>query len=675
MPPAATQTPSRTTETGSGEPQSRGSGKQPKYATAEERRKAIARALKERWASGAMAHVHEKRLETMRRRKEAEALSVIEMATPDRPYAQYEDEDGALKSACGALIPEGYQLDTSVPTHPWVCPIRSCRKLFQAVLPLGAHFLRAHRGIRLHDNNDGTFTQRDRLPKSTSKPVVVSRGPPDPSDPPPVAPSLPTPHDEESHEPRGDSEELWRYVQPFLTKHKGPTPPTQGWLPCLLSLPRLREPDWNVEWLTEHPYKDSQPRDIGAVLIQITGEPAPNPCNRCSERRGPFRSCVMISPKADTRAVEVITCCANCYYHCTGTYCSHNRWGAERSKKIIKDQLAQLHRSRHPEKTAEQMAIAEEVELQQRRKQKGANHEERQAGEMPGHILATKEGKPYDVYRQAEGENEGDDSMFGTLLPSGYQPDKTVPGRPWRVHYGAILNDNQDGTFTVKGYYADQGTGLGNGGKILKPAPPIVASKEPLRDGSPVPPAQLPPYLRISKPPAALAGTVVPFETRQPNERPTAAVVPSPSRRTRCQANMSSALLFKGESTGQEDVLEMEEWEAAPGRIRETNGSGDNIAFSKPYLSSTRPVPVCEDVGFHVDTIPSGGTLQLEAESDKMRLCSVAAGKVRVTIGSEPEFVVGPHGMFKVKAGVTCTVRNGLHLDAVLHTTILEGYL
>lgn len=98
------------------------------------------------------------------------------------------------------------------------------------------------------------------------------------------------------------------------------------------------------------------------------------------------------------------------------------------------------------------------------------------------------------------------------------------------------------------------------------------------------------------------------------------------------------------------------------------------IAFSKPYLSTAQAVPVCEDVAFRVDTVLSGNVVQLEADAEKTRLCSVAAGKVRVRIGDEAEFVVGPHGLFKVKAGVACTIRNALYLDAVLHTTVLLGY-
>jgi hypothetical protein len=65
--------------------------------------------------------------------------------------------------------------------------------------------------------------------------------------------------------------------------------------------------------------------------------------------------------------------------------------------------------------------------------------------------------------------------------------------------------------------------------------------------------------------------------------------------------------------------------------------------------------------------------LRLEADASSTRLVSVAAGKVRVKLGEE-KFVVGPHGLIKVKPGVGCAVRNGVYLDAVVHTVVLGGY-
>jgi hypothetical protein len=265
------------------------------------------------------------------------------------------------------------------------------------------------------------------------------------------------------------------------------------------------------------------------------------------------------------------------------------------------------------------------------------------------------------------------------------------------------LNDNRDGTFTVKGSYANKAAGIRWGGKIVKEAPPKVISQIPLKSGSPPPPAQLPPHVMreagISQAPQ------MQLESRRKETYiPPPAIPLDGSRTTRATATMtSSALISKGQPTGQEDLLQMEDWELAPGRIRESAGNGESkfsflsiqslhcvvsrahqlttrctlspgIAFSKAFLSSSRPVHVCDDVSAHVDTIPMGGTLRLDPEPGKMRLCSVAKGKVRVAIGQEPEIVIGPHGLFKVKPGVSCVVRNHMDLDAVLHIMVLEGY-
>ncbi len=82
----------------------------------------------------------------------------VEMAAPDRPYTKWRgqcpfqgpdtklyssippDHDGSLNAAHGALIPEGYQLFTTTPGYPWICAIRSCRKVFAQIGQLGRHF-------------------------------------------------------------------------------------------------------------------------------------------------------------------------------------------------------------------------------------------------------------------------------------------------------------------------------------------------------------------------------------------------------------------------------------------------------------------------------------------------------------------------------------------------------
>lgn len=78
------------------------------------------------------------------------------------------------------------------------------------------------------------------------------------------------------------------------------------------------------------------------------------------------------------------------------------------------------------------------------------------------------------------------------------------------------------------------------------------------------------------------------------------------------------------------------------------------------------------DVSFRVDTIKSGHKLEFEAATSKARYCSVASGKLRVTIDGQPEFVIGPHGVFKIKPGVKAWAQNRLYIDSVVHVVSVE---
>lgn len=147
------------------------------------------------------------------------------------------------------------------------------------------------------------------------------------------------PNERESGKERelaGDGGALWQYLQPFLIKQKGKPIPTKGWVQQLITLPMLRPLDWNTVWLETHPFTDTNPRDISALVLQVTGDPAPAPCDKCSDGKGPFRSCIMISSKAQEGPLGAIVSCANCFYHFNQTYCSHKQWGAERTQRILR---------------------------------------------------------------------------------------------------------------------------------------------------------------------------------------------------------------------------------------------------------------------------------------------------------------------------------------------------
>ncbi|GKU02079.1 unnamed protein product [Fusarium langsethiae] len=115
--------------------------------------------------------------------------------------------------------------------------------------------------------------------------------------------------------------------------------------------------------------------------------------------------------------------------------------------------------------------------------------------------------------------------------------------------------------------------------------------------------------------------------------------------------------------------LEMEDWEVAPGRMKD-HSSSDNIAFSNSYLTSGQPVTVSEDISFNVIVLKPGTSSHWNVDDDKLRTCSVAAGKVRVTMG-EQTFNLGPNGMFVIRPGQACRVANRLYLDSVVHCTTI----
>lgn len=65
----------------------------------------------------------------------------IEMANNTRTYKVIKGKDGENILMHGALIPENYDLDRTIPGSPWICPVRSCRTVFKRIAGLGGHFI------------------------------------------------------------------------------------------------------------------------------------------------------------------------------------------------------------------------------------------------------------------------------------------------------------------------------------------------------------------------------------------------------------------------------------------------------------------------------------------------------------------------------------------------------
>jgi mannose-6-phosphate isomerase-like protein (cupin superfamily) len=97
-----------------------------------------------------------------------------------------------------------------------------------------------------------------------------------------------------------------------------------------------------------------------------------------------------------------------------------------------------------------------------------------------------------------------------------------------------------------------------------------------------------------------------------------------------------------------------------------------DVVFSNSYLTANQSIAVSSNIGFNVIVVRPGGKYNWEADASKIRICSVASGKLKVKIG-DLDFVIGPNGMFKIKVGTACEVQNRLYIDAVLHVSTYDG--
>ncbi|KAF5668108.1 hypothetical protein FHETE_5374 [Fusarium heterosporum] len=154
------------------------------------------------------------------------------------------------------------------------------------------------------------------------------------------------------------------------------------------------------------------------------------------------------------------------------------------------------------------------------------------------------------------------------------------------------------------------------------------------------------------------------IEEKQPREQPSI----QHSKDSEVMTDQDTDIVGRPGQVGVE--LEMEDWEVAPGRMKDDS---ENIAFSNSYLTSGQPVTVSEDVSFNVILLKPGSASHWNVEQDKLRTCSIAAGKVRVTMG-EKAFQMGPNGMFIVRPGQSCKVENRLYIDSLSRQKRRENY-
>lgn len=419
-----------------------------------------------------------------------------------------------------------------------------------------------------------------------------------------------------------DTSPLWDYMKRFIQRKDMPQ---SAAIFQLLVMPRRRELEMNP--LQSHRvFVEKSPRDVAAMALQLTGEEAPKACDKCRQGKGLFSKCVIIDSRTGKQAKARYKACANCLYHGGQTYCNLKDWTANR------DWLGAS--STAPEPVS---ATA---------------------------VRSTTLMAPSPISNTPAVRSNGTIRATNSFLLDTKSPSLQ------NAFSEALASFN--------------GAPYGGAPFIPQQAPPLnqpartVAAGVNRQIGAEVPATQS--YgLRKSSRPQQSASATVPARTQRPHGPPPSSLqlqaAPCGVGPATSPATTASSSLIHAGALQPTDILEMETWEVAPGRISASSDTNpENIAFSKAYLSTNHVVPVFDDVTFRVDTIHSGATLQIEPDATKARICSIATGKVRVRTGDEPEFAIGPHGMFKVKPGVACSVQNWMYVDAVLHITVLDGF-
>ncbi|KAK0666702.1 hypothetical protein QBC41DRAFT_397695 [Cercophora samala] len=677
-----------------------------------------------------------------------------------RPYLRWKN-----KPMYGALIPDGYERSSARSGFPWICPVRSCRKLFPTAKQLGCHFVRQHRGSLLHDNMDGTLSVRGHYAQlrdgegvvSGGKPkpgIVVSVGPLAPSESPMVAPSLPEQgrSDPDDSRPQpGAGSEYSAAQSPATSLAKVSSAPTPG------DGFEFAEPGRRyTEWADD----DGDPRSLCGAMMPLGytecmgPKPFPCPIRNCESEciRVKDLGCHFSVLIVDTHFLISFQRAHYASYlkdNGDGTFDLIGAYAPKRgnvigSGKIVKPRPSIVVAQTRPDGSVEWAAnwpelkrhmladvspanatVTADVPMGEARSwpPNSTNHTEAEQKAVQ-RTVAEEEASQRAVAEEEANQRAWADMTNQRAVPeknASQQPanqmNNVMAGRPLRRVPGTNRMHMNDwlpgvtlyrGDMEIRGYQPRQSRPPRPSGK--QPGLPLtwlaVNQKFPqagqvaqVQQVPQVPQAEAADMWRDD---TAMEGVEEDYQgpsTRsklrtqtsesgyvypQPLTEPEPSVTEEPEQLAVKQQRQppNSLVSTNGPSNGvmatgvviAEQVLEMEEWEVAPGRIRETDTKSESIAFSKSFLSSTHAVEVCEDVAFRVDVIGSGHHLKIEGDPNQIRLVSLASGKLRVKIGEEPEFVIGPHGMFKVKAGVSCTVSNRMYIDAVMHTTVLNGF-
>ncbi|KAK3291210.1 uncharacterized protein B0H64DRAFT_44584 [Chaetomium fimeti] len=657
----------------------------------------------------------------------------LDMANPDRPYNMWRDKSGTLVPLKNVLIPDGYKPDTTIPGRPWICPVRSCRRLFKAPVDFGNHFKGHHRGSRLNDNLDGTFsvvgTSNNTLPA-----VVVSR---DPTNTQVTAEPL-------------------RPVYP-----RGMAAKSILWV-------KATEPDPNPNSVRKSADVDLEIMDVDAdVALELAAEGRPyqewwDETGQLVNMAGalipdgyelddtfpdrpwvcPVRSCRSACKFRKNLGYHFMNAHKSCSLNDNGdgTFSvvgSHN----DAAPRVVSNNPPEPNETPPPPPRLPLYSLESRMADQlkdsataSRAASTGTSNDastdvsgarsESAATHLWDHIrslvpeLSVSDGQAPEIAKLLRLPKLRDLNIIPGTLPSDLNQKQVMA---LAIQIVGELNPKacsecrrHDGPFdccvslpsdAAQHLYQWLATSSRACASCIARKNSSACSLRRLasawewssKHGSRV---------NIDESAADL-GDGIAADAEWSNElsgrRRSARLFlangdgdedgegeesddePHPDeaepRRTRLVTLKLTRSVANGRAAREprvsawegngatEKVLHMEDWEMDDGRV---NAAGEALAFSSTYLTANQTVQVSQNINFQAITVTSGRVHHFSADPTKTRMCTLASGKLRVQVGGD-DFVVGSQGIFKIVPGTACTVTNRCYMDLVLHVTSLRG--
>ncbi|ERS97851.1 hypothetical protein HMPREF1624_06022 [Sporothrix schenckii ATCC 58251] len=455
------------------------------------------------------------------------------------------------------------------------------------------------------------FALSHSLPSKPPRPSVLSKSavrtdgpPPEPGDF-----AIPRPVDPQA---------TWEYLQSFLAPAlRRPAPPKSGYSSLFLAAQRVRDIKWNERRVV--PVGGHTTASIVSALIQMSGDWVPNPCDCCRSGQGLYDGCIIASSKGTADMNVAFSKCANCVER--KIPCSLHPIFRPRFAKLFPhlnyDAAYRYARSGNFG-FSETMAVSQP----QRLKAVTAGNVRRERGSAT----------------EAGGGGGGADSGPD---PASSDDEPLARGVPHRAGQKAR-------PARVAGFQQHEPNKLRLDGRDRRRSGRVAGKEVDV----------LPTGRTATSSSSSFSSSAMALSRPHTNTASSSRLATTSS---------DSALMAAGNvQPGGADALEMEDWEVAPGRVQ--SKAHENIAFSNAYLTSNQMVPIDHNMSYRVEVVRPGQLVSFNADERAMRMCMLAAGKLRVVVG-EDRFVMGPNGMFRVKPGTSFGVENRQYIDAYLHIT------